>query len=111
MTSTKIDKSEIAFAGVDSGLKMFSSPVEGAAAAVSRNPNTKTTVSTAVRVIEFFTCRISLPRDVSDRWSRFQHCTLALWSLAAPKHIPTWKEFFMPLLGYGLHKRRTSVRM
>jgi hypothetical protein len=62
--STKIEKSEIAFAGVDSGLKMFSRPVEReSATAVTTKQNTDATADKAVRTVECLTRRIWVPQS------------------------------------------------
>ena len=57
--STNIDKSKIDLAGVDSGEKMFVSPVEGEwAAALAAEQSTNATVRTTTLAIDFWVHRI-----------------------------------------------------
>jgi hypothetical protein len=74
MASTNIDKWRIAFAGVDSGAKIFVRPLEagGSAAPAVIDHNKNANICNAIGLIEFFMRRIglSLRRCSSSRKRR-----------------------------------------
>src|ERR1700722_17316692 len=97
IASTKIDKSKIDLAGVDSGAKIFVRPVDEvgvSATAVATQQNTNTRILSAFCVIEFVVRRIL--RQILLLWTALA-CTMPR---PPAEHITRLEEFSMTLLGY-----------